>query len=98
MLDLDKLIDACNQALEDSEDGFTNSLSFFELADPRAVLELARMVEANKATDEVDRLICLIRDLSACLRSIPDAMYPSLQRDKKEMLNRADCVLAIYTS
>ena len=96
MVDLDKIILVCNQALEDSEDSFSNSLPFFEMADPQSVLELVRLVEANTVTQELGRLVKLIRDLSACLQSVPDEVCPAVGRDKKEMLNQANCVLAIY--
>lgn len=96
MVDLDKIILVCNQALEDSEDSFSNSLPFFEMADPQSVLELVRLVEANTVSQELDRLLTLIRDLSACLQSVPDEVCPMVGPAKQEMLSQANCVLAIY--
>lgn len=96
MVDLDKIMLACNQALEDSEDSFSNSLPFFELADPQSVLELVRLVEANTVGHELGRLVTLIRDLSDCLQSVPDEVCPAVRLDKNDMISKANCVLAIY--
>ena len=96
MVDLDKIMLACNQALEDSEDSFSNSLPFFEMADPQSVLELVRLVEANTVGHELGRLLSLIRDLSACLQSVPDSVCSKFGRDKNEIISQANSVLAIY--
>ena len=96
MIDLEKIIKACNMAIEDSDDNFSNSLPFFELADPRAVLELVRMLEASTGRHELERILTLIRNMSAFLRAIPADFDRALSGARHELLSQADCILAVY--
>ncbi len=96
MVNLKKIIDACNMAIEDSDDELTNSFPFFELADPEAVLELARMVEASTGRTELERILVLIRNMSDYLGAIPADFDMAVAGGRHELVNRAGCILAIY--
>ena len=96
MIDLEKIIQACNMAIDDADDNFSNSIPFFQLADPRAVLELTRMVENSTGKQELERLIALIRNLAQCLKAVPDEIDPGSAGDRQTLISEANCVLAIY--
>ena len=96
MIDLEKITQACNLAIEDADDNFANSIPFFQMADPRAVLELVQMARFNTAAHELERMLTLIRDLSACLEAAPDQPEFCAADSKAELLRQASCVLAIY--
>jgi len=98
MIDLDKITQACYMAIEDADDNFVNSIPFFQLADPRAVLELVQMVKANIASHELERILTLIRNLSVCLEAFPDTAEFCAAGNKSELIRQASCVLAIYES
>ena len=96
MIDLNKIIEACNLAIDDTDDNFSNSIPFFELADPRAVLELANSVRAGLGDQELARLITLIRNLADCLSVAAAAADAVLKSQSQELISQVDCILAIY--
>ena len=96
MVNLKKIIDACNMAIEETDDELTNSFPFFELADPKAVLELARLVEAGTGRIELERILALIRDMSDYLLAIPSDFDMAVAGGKRELVSKALCILAIY--
>lgn len=96
MINLRKIINACNMAIEENDDNFSSSLPFFELADPRSVLELARLVEAGTGRHELERLLALIRNMSDYLQAIPADFDMAVAGGKRDLVSKADCLLVIY--
>jgi len=96
MIDLNKIIEACKMAIEDTDEDFSNSIPFFELADPRAVLELAAMAQAGLGGQELARLIALIRNLASCLKAASGEGDAAVKSQSQALIDEAHCILAIY--
>jgi len=83
-------------AIEETDDELTNSFPFFELADPKAVLELARLVEASTGRTELERILALMRNMADYLAAIPSDFDMEVCGGKRELVSRAECILAVY--
>ena len=71
MHSLDAITNACNQALNDEDDGLEWQYAYAETVDPETVLELVTLAGGSEnvpSAEEMQALGKMIRDLSGYLR------------------------------
>lgn len=95
MIDLGKLLQACVEPEGDCGDGGPALVRGRLLLDPGAIRELRCAVEVHIGSQELERLIALIRDMNDHLVALASSQI-LVSHVTGDLTRRACCVLARY--
>jgi hypothetical protein len=78
-------LDAVDDSEEDNPEALT---TFHEIADPRTVLELIELAETSLASDQMEVLKELMRDMATYIEKVPEVNDAASPLKKNELLAR----------